>query len=79
MDDAEFNLPADEFDLTAIFECGQCFRWNADGQGAYTGIAFGRAAAVRRTETGVRLTAAPEDLPRWREYFDLGRDYAEIR
>jgi N-glycosylase/DNA lyase len=28
------------FDLVHIFECGQCFRWNADEQGVYTGVAW---------------------------------------
>ena len=36
-----------DFDPEKTFECGQCFRWNADESGAYTGVAFGRAATVR--------------------------------
>ena len=26
------------FDLTDIFECGQCFRWNKEKDDSYTGI-----------------------------------------
>ena len=26
------------FDLKDIFECGQCFRWNEQEDGSYTGI-----------------------------------------
>jgi len=36
-----------DFDIEKIFDCGQCFRWSADESGAYTGVAFGRAATVR--------------------------------
>ena len=37
-----------DFDLYGIFECGQCFRWNADESGAYVGVAFGKAVRLRR-------------------------------
>ena len=26
------------FELTDIFDCGQCFRWNKQEDGSYTGI-----------------------------------------
>ena len=26
------------FNLTHIFECGQCFRWNKNEDGSYTGV-----------------------------------------
>jgi len=28
----------DSFNLTHIFECGQCFRWNKEDDGSYTGV-----------------------------------------
>ena len=28
----------DSFNLEHIFECGQCFRWNKQEDGSYTGI-----------------------------------------
>ena len=37
----------DDFDLRKIFECGQCFRWNAEPDGSYTGVALGRAPGSR--------------------------------
>jgi len=40
-------IGAADFDLAATFECGQCFRWNADGRGVYTGVAMNRAVRVR--------------------------------
>lgn len=32
-----------DFDLDNIFDCGQCFRWNRQPDGSYTGIAMGKA------------------------------------
>ena len=28
----------ESFDLDDIFECGQCFRWNKNEDGSYTGV-----------------------------------------
>jgi len=69
-----------DFDLSGIFECGQCFRWNADEHGAYTGVAFGRAARLRRDGGSVFISCSLEDFEAvWRGYFDLDRDYEAIR
>ena len=68
---------AAELDLVKTFECGQCFRWNSDENGVYSGIAMGQPARLWEENGDVFIrTAAPEEL--WRDYFDLGRDYAEI-
>ena len=46
-------IPNDDFDPIKIFECGQCFRWNADETGTYTGIVKGHVAHVRKnSKTG---------------------------
>ena len=68
---------ADELDIVKTFECGQCFRWNADAAGVYTGCAYGHAARVYESggEVFVRSDGG-EEL--WRDYFDTGRDYAAI-
>jgi len=69
-----------DFDLEKIFECGQCFRWNVDNTGAYTGVAFGRVARLRRLDDSVFISGTTEDFETvWRDYFDLDRDYEEIR
>ena len=69
-----------DFDLGRIFECGQCFRWNADRDGIYTGVVKNRAARVRRVGLSVFISGSMEDFETlWREYFDLDRDYEEIR
>ena len=69
-----------DFDPVKIFECGQCFRWDADGRGLYTGVAFGRAVRLRRDGDSIFITGTVDDFESlWSDYFDLGRDYAEIR
>jgi N-glycosylase/DNA lyase len=70
-----FLCPARELDIEKTFECGQCFRWNADGAGGYTGVASGRAATLRREGDGVYIDAPEGELPFWRYYFDLDEDY----
>ena len=68
---------ADELDLVKTFECGQCFRWNAGEDGVYSGVAMGHAARVWRDGGDILIRSdAPEAF--WRDYFDLGRDYAAI-
>lgn len=66
---------AEELDLVKTFECGQCFRWNADERGVYTGVVRG-CAAKAWTEDGQVFLRSAGDEAMWREYFDLERDYA---
>lgn len=69
-----------EFDLRNTFECGQCFRWSADEHGIYTGVAYGRAVTLRRDSNDIIISGTVNDFNNiWREYFDLDRDYAQIR
>ncbi len=68
------------FDLEQTFECGQCFRWNSDGSGAYIGVAMGKAARIRKSGDSVFITGTPEDVDTvWLSYFDLNRDYESVR
>jgi N-glycosylase/DNA lyase len=69
-----------DFDPIRIFECGQCFRWNADESGVYTGVAQNRAARLHRVGKSVRISGSTEDFETiWRSYFDLDLDYEKIR
>ena len=66
-----------ELDIIKTFECGQCFRWNADTSGVYTGVVRGCAARIWAEGGRVYLrSAAPAEL--WRDYFDLDRDYSQL-
>lgn len=69
-----------EFDLARTFECGQCFRWNAESGVSYVGVAWGRAVRIRKNGGSVFITGTLDDFEKiWRDYFDLDRDYASIR
>lgn len=65
---------ADELDIVKTFECGQCFRWNCNENGIYSGVAYGYAAQLWEADGSVYIRSdAPLSL--WRDYFDLERDY----
>lgn len=73
-------LPEDDFDLRKIFECGQCFRWNTDGDGEYIGVAGRHAARLRQCGDRIFISGSAEDFENiWYDYFDLEHSYAEIR
>lgn len=69
---------ADVLDIVKTFECGQCFRWNADSSGVYTGVVNGSTARVW-TENGSVFLCSDGDEAMWRDYFDLDTDYESIR
>ena len=69
-----------DFDPVKIFESGQCFRWNPAPDGSYVGVAKGLAASVRSEGGAVFISGCEDDFKNvWYDYFDLGRDYSEIR
>lgn len=69
-----------DFDPEKTFECGQCFRWEKSPDGAYTGVAFGRAARVWTENGDVCVTGTLTDFDSvWRSYFDLDSDYGRAR
>ncbi|MDO4744929.1 MAG: DNA glycosylase [Bacillota bacterium] len=72
-----------DFDTDHIFDCGQCFRWERNDDGSYTGIAFGKIARVAydKEESLLMIHGSTEkDFEEiWRDYLDLNRDYSEIK
>ncbi len=80
-----------DFDLRETFGCGQCFRWNEQEDGSYSGMAMGNIANMRleRSASGGEENAADSGLRLviygtgseefWREYLDLDRDYGKIK
>ena len=68
---------AKDLDIVKTFECGQCFRWNADENGVYRGVASGHFAEIEVIDNEVYITSdADENF--WRNYFDLATDYDKI-
>lgn len=70
---------AKTFRLTATLDCGQAFRWREKPDGKWEGVAGGRYLQLEQRGEDILLLGAGEaDLPFWREYFDLDRDYAAL-
>ena len=70
------------FNARDIFECGQCFRWNVQEEGSYTGIFGKNVLNVKQEPTGkVMITGICDgDIKEvCRKYFDLDRDYEAIK
>lgn len=68
------------FKAKDIFDCGQCFRWNEEPDGSYTGI-FGHNVLNVKEEKDIVITGICdgniEDI--CKKYFDLDRNYEEIK
>lgn len=62
------------------FDCGQCFRWNREDDGSYTGVAMGRAVNLKYESGDIVIAGASEaDRALWEEYLDTKRSYSEIK
>lgn len=63
------------------FDCGQCFRWNREEDGSYTGVAFGKAVNLSYDGKEITLNGATDaDVKAiWEDYFDIGRDYSAVK
>ena len=70
-----------DFNLIHIFECGQCFRWKKTLDDGYIGIASGKMATVYFDHDILTMknTTIEEFVNFWFYYFDLGRDYTQIK
>ena len=73
------------FRLRDVFECGQCFRWNKQQDGSYTGI-FGKNVlnvTEEKADNGYKITfrgICDGDIKQiCNYYFDLERDYESIK
>lgn len=70
-----------DFEPKHIFECGQCFRWLAEEDGSYTGVAHGRVINVKKDGDKIIIDNTNKDdfINIWMDYFDLSRDYGQIK
>ena len=71
----------DSFELRDIFECGQCFRWDKEDDGSYTGVFKGNVLNVKKEKDNVIFKGMCNGNIKEivEEYFDLNRDYAKIK
>ena len=87
MQEQEYKLEnIDSLELADIFECGQCFRWNKQEDGSYTGIFKRNVINVKKENChqGTSLVTIKgicdgniKDVVE--DYFDLNRNYEEIK
>ena len=69
------------FELADIFDCGQCFRWNKQEDGSYTGIFKENVMNVQKDgDTVIFKGICNGDIKEIvQDYFDLNRNYEEIK
>ena len=82
MKEQEFLLEKyNSFNLKDIFDCGQCFRWNIEDDGSYTGVFKRNVINVKMQNNGILFKGICEDniIPTIIDYFDLERDYKLIK
>ena len=80
MNKIEFTNVKD-FELAHIFECGQCFRWRKEDDGSYTGVIKQGVMNVKKDNANVTISGevAGDFNKICSDYFDLNRDYSEIK
>lgn len=69
------------FELTHIFDCGQCFRWTRQDSGNYIGVAYGKVIEIeKKGKDVITYNTNIEDFNNiWIDYFDLSRNYTELK
>ncbi|PKM50321.1 MAG: N-glycosylase [Firmicutes bacterium HGW-Firmicutes-7] len=84
MNDSNLNqnvqLILKDFCIEQILECGQCFRFYKLGEKDYIIIAKNRLLNVKQVEDQLNFYCSEEEFNNvWKDYFDLDRDYSEIK
>lgn len=77
-----YQIPKIEtFQAQHIFECGQCFRWNQEKDGSYTGVFQNNVLNVKEEKGKIIFQGiCQKDIQEVvTEYFDLNRNYEEIQ
>ncbi len=71
----------ESFEPKHIFECGQCFRWNREEDGSYTGVIYKAVINVKKENESVIFKGVCENefKSRINDYFDLDNNYHEIK
>ena len=74
---------SDDFELKDIFECGQCFRWNKEEDGSYTGVIHKFVLNVDKQGKKIAIKTNCEDEKEFEKlfnnYFDIERNYKKER
>jgi len=70
-----------DFNLAHIFDCGQCFRWNKEDDGSYTGVVKNKVINVEQNGSNVMF----DNMNLYdyetilKNYFDMDTDYSDIK
>lgn len=82
----EYEVETNSFELKDIFECGQCFRWNQEEDGSYTGVFTDCVLNVEKQGSKIifkgkyyKQITQKDFEEKIRNYFDLDRDYSKIK
>ena len=69
------------FELRDIFDCGQCFRWDKEDDGSYTGVVKNGVLNVNCDSEKIYFKGTLNcDIEEFiNKYFDLSRDYESIK
>lgn len=69
------------FELKHVFECGQCFRWNIEEDGSYTGVVGQNVINVAKKQDNIIIKGIfNDDIEEiCNRYFDLDTNYEEIK
>lgn len=70
-----------DFEPRHIFECGQCFRWNMEQDGSYTGVFKGNVLNVKKEDKRIIFKGICENsiISTVNDYFDFDTDYKKIK
>ncbi len=82
MEEQEYRLKGQEsFCVKHIFECGQCFRWNKQEDGSYTGVVKAGVLNVKEQNGSIIFKGkCKTDLKTFvTDYFDLTHNYSQMK
>ena len=82
MEEQKYKLRnVESFELRDIFECGQCFRWNKQEDGSYTGVFKNNVLNVKKNKDEIIFEGICENEIQQtvENYFDLNRNYEKIK
>ncbi len=70
-----------DFEPRHIFECGQCFRWNIQTDGSYTGVFKENVLNVKKEDNKIIFKGMCKDniISVVNDYFDFDTDYKIIK
>ena len=83
MEKINYKIKANSFELADIFDCGQCFRWNIEDDGSYTGVFKKIVLNVKKIDDEVFFNGvnygSTDSIEEINHYFDLNRNYDELK